>query len=167
MRSYPAPLSRGRISESVLAMRPHPSFRHGKPRIVCLRKIRGGRAPIGACSQCPHRHRCGSAPCLRRPSLRGRQSGALAFRRSTAVLAKDFTPWLGSGSAFPGITGCKREDPPRRQCSELLADRSHAPADRFPSRPGADCKSTHGHRSRSMFRCASRTRPLSERDAAP
>jgi len=27
-------------------------------------------------------------------------------------------------AALPGITGCKREDPPRRQCSEHLADRS-------------------------------------------
>jgi hypothetical protein len=27
-------------------------------------------------------------------------------------------------AAFPGTAGCKREDPPRRQCSELLADRS-------------------------------------------
>ena len=43
------------------------------------------------------------------------------------------------GSAFPGITGCRREDPPRRQCSELLADRPNAPADRFPSRPKAKC----------------------------
>ena len=27
-------------------------------------------------------------------------------------------------AALPGITGCKREDPPRRQCSEHLAGRS-------------------------------------------
>jgi hypothetical protein len=50
-------------------------------------------------------------------------SGALAFRRSTTALAR-LLPLTQLQAALPGITGCKREDPPRCQCSEHLADRS-------------------------------------------
>ena len=35
------------------------------------------------------------------------------------------------------------------------------------SRPGAECKSARGHRSRSVFRCASRTRPSPRARCAP
>src|SRR5208282_2604407 len=77
-----------------------------------LPQTRGGGAPTGA-------------PSWPRQRARPRvQRDALASRRSTAALAKALTPRLSSGPAFPEITGCKREDPPRRQCSELLADRS-------------------------------------------
>jgi len=51
------------------------------------------------------------------------ERSALAFRRSTAALAR-LLPLTQLRAAFPGTAGCKREDPPRRQCSELLADRS-------------------------------------------
>jgi len=58
----------------------------------------------------------------------GRDSGLkalspLASRRSTAALT-ELWPSAQLRAALPGITGCKREDPPRRQCSEHLADRS-------------------------------------------
>src|SRR6202045_4205711 len=46
---------------------------------------------------------------------------------------------LGLGSAqaaLPGITGCKREDPLRRQCSEHLAVR-HAPDGTMPKPPAS------------------------------
>ena len=48
---------------------------------------------------------------------------ALASRRSTAALAR-LLPLTQLRAALPGITECKREDPPRRQCSEHLAGRS-------------------------------------------
>jgi hypothetical protein len=54
---------------------------------------------------------------------RALSASALASRRSTAALAT----LLGLAqprAALPGITGCKLEDPPRRQCSEHLAGRS-------------------------------------------
>jgi len=51
------------------------------------------------------------------------QRDALASRRSTAAFAR-LLPLTQPRAALPGITGCKREDPPRRQCSEHLADRS-------------------------------------------
>ena len=44
-----------------------------------------------------------------------------ALRRGTR---QGFDPSAQLRAALPGITGCKREDPPRRQCSEHLADRS-------------------------------------------
>ena len=55
---------------------------------------------------------------------------AHASRRSTAVLAR-LLPLAQPRAAFPGITGCKREDPPRCQCSELLTVR-HVPDERGP-----------------------------------
>src|SRR6202030_3719319 len=64
--------------------------------------------------------------CCHLDALRARprvQRNALAFRRSTAALIR-LLPLTQLRAAFPGITGCKREDPPRCQCSELLADRS-------------------------------------------
>jgi hypothetical protein len=64
--------------------------------------------------------------CRHPYALRARprvQRNALAFRRSTAVLVR-LLPLTQLRAAFPGTAGCKREDPPRRQCSELLADRS-------------------------------------------
>ena len=56
-------------------------------------------------------------------------------------------------AALPGITGCKREDPPRRQCSEHLAVRSRAGRDVAQ----AACKaratnSARRHRTRSVSR---------------
>jgi hypothetical protein len=42
-------------------------------------------------------------------------------------------------AALPGIAGCKREDPPRRQCSEHLADRQQGRTVDARYRPGAQC----------------------------
>ena len=55
-------------------------------------------------------------------------AGALAFRRPTAALAGVLPP-ARLQAALPGITGCKREDPLRHQCSEHLAVRSRAGRD--------------------------------------
>jgi len=64
---------------------------------------------------------------------RGPISGPLAFRRSSAVMRRDFIP-DSAWAALPGITGCKREDPLRHQCSEHLAVR-HAPDGLIPKPP--------------------------------
>jgi len=94
-------------------------------------QIKGGGAPVGATVSEPHH----ASRCCHLHALRMRRaphkrmlptacaSGALASRRSTAVSQPQ--------AAFPGITGCKREDPPRCQCSELLTVR-HVPDERGP-----------------------------------
>ena len=91
---------------------------------------KGGGAPIGAIQP-------GSASSLMRrralfpspPPLAGEvRRGTPAFRRSTAVSPRFSHP--GSArAALPGITGSKREDPLRHQCSEHLAVRSRAGRD--------------------------------------
>jgi len=63
--------------------------------------------------------------------------------------------FLGLGSAqaaLPGITGCKREDPLRHQCSEHLAVR-HAPDGTMPKPPAsAVYRRAHENRPRSALR---------------
>jgi hypothetical protein len=63
-----------------------------------------------------------------RLNMHGRGSGLYrkparlpALRRGTR---QGSYPLAQLRAALPGITGCEREDPPRRQCSEHLADRS-------------------------------------------
>ena len=71
--------------------------------------------------------RCGARyvrPCPALP--RDLKSGALAFRRSTAVMRRGFYPPTRFRAALPGITGSKRENPLRHQCSQHLAVRSRA-----------------------------------------
>jgi len=76
-------------------------------------------------------------------SLGPHGAGALAFRRPTA--ASEVFLGLGSAqAALPGITGCKREDPLRHQCSEHLAVR-HAPDGTMPKPPAS-----------AVYRCAAR-----------
>ena len=82
----------------------------------------GGGAPNGAPIQLPRRN----ARAQPRPD-----TGPLAFRRSSAVMRREpDSAW----AALPGITGCKREDPLRHQCSEHLAVR-HAPDGLMPKPP--------------------------------
>jgi len=57
---------------------------------------------------------CGSALLRKRARLSAPHRGA----------HRSFDPSAQPRAALPGITGCKREDPPRRQCSEHLADQS-------------------------------------------
>ena len=61
------------------------------------------------------------------PALaRDLKGGALAFRRPTAVMRRGPYPRTRLRAALPGITGSKREDPLRHQCSQHLAVRSRA-----------------------------------------
>jgi hypothetical protein len=106
----------------MLAAQPRPSFADQSHEAFASKKK--GRRSAGR-RNCPvgprHAIRCCHPNALRaRPRV---QRDALAFRRSTAVLAR-LLPLTQPRAAFPGTAGCKREDPPRRQCSELLADRS-------------------------------------------
>jgi hypothetical protein len=82
-------------------------------------------------------------PLVGGPRPRGPHgAGALAFRRPTAA-SEVFA--LGSAqAALPGITGCKREDPLRHQCSEHLAVR-HVPDGTMPKPPAS-----------AVYRCARR-----------
>ena len=94
-------------------------------------------------------------------SLRG---GALAFRRSTAVMRRGSYPPTRFRAALPGITGSKREDPLRHQCSQHLAVRSRAGR----SMPRTARKHGVSPRFREPlsfhFRKYPRERPLRERD---
>src|ERR1700692_3348399 len=86
-------------------------------------------------------------------------SGAAARSSERARLSalhrgarRGFDPSAQLRAAFPGITGCKRDDPPRRQCSELLADRSWCARSWAHRPPGCGvCRSARGDRSRSTF----------------
>ncbi len=62
--------------------------------------------------------------------------GALASRRSTAALAKAFTPWLSPDRASCAPDRCL-VGLPGPQCSELLADRSSCRTGGVLGRPGA------------------------------
>jgi hypothetical protein len=108
--------------------------------------MKGGGAPVGAIVS------WGLAMQRMTPSLCA--SGEAARPSGRARLAalhrgvRRGHPSAQLRAAFPGITGCKREDPPRRQCSELLADR-HVPDERCPeaARSGL-CRSARGRRAR-------------------
>jgi hypothetical protein len=115
------PRSRGAICARVL-----PSHYKKGPS----HKSEGSGAPRDASSEERARHSGAAAGLILflLPACGGSQEGGpLAFRRSTAVVPA----W----AALPGITGCKREDPPRRQCSEHLAVRSRAGRDVAQNRP--------------------------------
>ena len=95
-------------------------------------KKKGGGAPISASTgfrpaaereSLPAYAARASRPC---PALaRDQSGGALAFRRPTAVMRRGLTS-TRLRAALPGITGSKREDPLRHQCSQHLAVRSRA-----------------------------------------
>jgi hypothetical protein len=131
---------RGEASEPVLAARWRPSYRHGLSASLPKIKAKGGGAPKSAV----HWSRiCG---CGARLAI-----GALAFRRSTAVLTEvsrprlfDFRPgFLGRGS--------RRRYPLCAYPSPAEAPRAPAviPADMMPQgRPGAVCETARRHRTR-------------------
>ena len=79
------------------------------------------------------------APSLLPALARDESGGALALRRPPRSCAEGFDPPTRPRAALPGITGCKREDPPRRQCSEHLALRSRAGGFDAQGRPELQC----------------------------
>ena len=112
----------------------HPSFasrfKKALPRASLEKK--GGGAPISASTGFrPAAERKACQRMRRAPSLSpangaGSNGGALAFRRPTAVMRRGALPSTRFRAALPGITGSKREDPLRHQCSQHLAVRSRA-----------------------------------------
>ena len=123
----PSPFSRCAFASEV-------SPRHGKkalPSSAALQK-EGRRAPLGA----PR----GSVLAAEGLKPAARPASTIASSRyragekrwrprltaPTAVMRRRVSPPTRPRAALPGNTGCKREDPPRRQCSEHLALRSRA-----------------------------------------
>jgi hypothetical protein len=137
LRSHgpPPPLSRGRIILPRSRGAPlRPSYVHATVRKPFEPPLKEGRrsakrrttgfrpaAERKACLRCGARY---IRPC---PALaRDLKSGALAFRRATAVMRRGSYPSTRFRAALPGITGSKRENPLRHQCSQHLAVRSRA-----------------------------------------
>src|SRR5579859_7955752 len=107
------------------------------------KKIKGGGAPTGAYAlqprHAPRRYRLSPLRARRAPrscdvtaATRFGRARLSALRRGTR---QGFYLLAQLRPAFPGIAGCKREDPPRRQCSELLTGQVVMPADRLPKPP--------------------------------
>ncbi len=129
----PLPAQRREVTCSpVLAMRLgiRACPRHGKkalPTFSPFKKKGGGRrsAHLGirprcsrtkACCGCGERHRFFPLP-------RGIETAAPSPYGAHRGHAPKVLPSNSARAALPGIAGCKREDPPRRQCSQHLADR--------------------------------------------
>ena len=98
---------------------------------------KGGGAPISASTGVRPAAEKKACQRMRRapassPSRTARESFEAApspFGAPPRLCAEGVTLRLGFKAALPGIAGCKREDPPRRQCSEHLALRSRAGGD--------------------------------------
>ena len=71
-----------------------------------------------------------------RASMRRRSRGPISGTARLSALLRGHAPGFPdlAWAALPGITGCKREDPLRHQCSEHLAVR-HAPDGLIPKPP--------------------------------
>ena len=128
-------------------------FTNGPPN-----KRRGGGAPKDAGGRYRGSRQQAERACLKRSSRRALLLGsALAFRRSTAVLAEI----LSSAQSGPALHG---SDDMRYPGSQLLADLRRGRPGEFPNRPNTVCETAPGHRARSTFRIASGKRPsVSER----
>ena len=99
------------------------------------------------------------------PRLRGRDWRQRARLSALHHGSRGRYPSTRPRAALPGTTGCKREDPPRHQCSEHLAVRSRAGRDDAQSRPARAVTPRPGYRSRSALGVPSRRRPC-ERDGS-
>ena len=145
---------------------PKKSRRQGKPsqeatptkrRQKFLPRTKGGGAPTSASTGKPHRNAMRRASVLRSSDTGGLGSpGSLERARSPfgapPRLSEVFTP-ARLQAALPGITGCKREDPLRHQCSEHLAVR-HAPDGTLPKPP---VRAVYGYAHENRSRSASRS----------
>ncbi len=143
----PSPASRGRMTcDPVLAMRLRIRVlpRHCKkalPKASPTKK--GGGAPTGALSLEPHQRM--------RPRSQRRP---LAFRRSTAALARADASTIGSAPVprflRPGFIGRYPLSPVSSQPRSAETGRS-AGRSGTQSRPGAACETARGNRTRSTF----------------
>ncbi len=116
--------SRGALLRPSHSSRFKKAASNGREAVCLLPLNEGGGAPNGA----PKSKVAASgkpSPDVAASLIRG----PLAFRRSSAVMRQGFSIPNSARAALPGITGSKREDPLRHQCSEHLAVRSRAGRD--------------------------------------
>ena len=144
------------MHDLVLAMRLHPSCcsRCKKGRL----NNKGGEAPKGAPSTCPHQIGCG------RVLSGGRSPSGAPPRLSPATRRlADSAPGHASWDVDPaGATRLHLSQ--SRDCTSRTG-RSTGVTDAR-SRPGAECKSARRHRSRSVFRLAFRKASLTMSETA-
>ncbi len=135
----------------------HPSYLHGTKKSLQTNKGRRSaeRRVLRDRGHAQAERRLYIALSRRAPLL----ANALAFRRSTAALAR-FSGLAQSGPALHGSGDV------RYPGSQLLADRRRGRPGEFPNRPNTVCETAPGHRARSTFRIASGKRPADERAAA-
>ena len=158
---------KGKQSRSRGALRARVLQQERKPLLFRLQINKGRRSAGRRKRNRPHHtNRC------RHPSaLRARRaprtirlheppaSGALAFRRSTAALARllplafDFRP------GFLECAGANGSTLPDASAASTSRTGHSAGRDDARSRPGAVCETARGNRTRSTFRIASRKRP--------
>ena len=126
---FPSPAFAGEdktILFSRRARRPRFAYHHNNKALLDSPPAHkeGSGAPRGASNQCPRhtskRHRLN----VRGARKRAKKSGRARLPALHCGTRQGSYPLAQLRAALPGITGCKREDPPRRQCSEHLADRS-------------------------------------------
>jgi hypothetical protein len=161
---------------SVLAMpfRTRVLFKPGKatPRSIAKKipPLKEGRRSAKRRTGCRIEKRCGARPFSRLPLYgedRGRRDLMERARSPFGAPPRHFAEVLSPArlrAALPGITGCKREDPLRHQCSEHLAVR-HAPDGTMPKPPvSAVYRYAPENRSRSASRSTLAKGVLRERD---
>src|SRR5208282_4374520 len=160
----PSPRARGEVKKQIrsrdaLTSELCPSHAQASSSL----KNKGGGAPTDASDRRPHRTDAARACPLFLSRLR---RGGQRERARLSALHRGIRgcyPSTRPRAALPGTTGCKREDPPRHQCSEHLAVRSRAGRDDAQSRPTRVVTPRPGYRSRSALGVPSRRRPR-ERD---
>ncbi len=152
------PLSRGRKDKRFRSRGKREQMRNNErhERLASLKQE--GRRSAERRTIGPHRQAMRRAPFLLSSLRRTEVAGDLKKWSGRARLSaphRGIRGFLGLGSAqaaLPGITGCKREDPLRHQCSEHLAVR-HAPDGTMPKPPvSAVYGRAHENRSRSAPR---------------
>ena len=104
-------------------------------------------------------------------TARARQSALACRRPATALTCGALAPWAQLQARLPGTrtrNGIRRAGVTRPFLSQSSGCTPHTGRSTGEhdarSRSGAVCKSARKHRPRSVFGCASRTRPSSERD---
>jgi hypothetical protein len=106
-------------------------------------------------------------------TARARQSALACRRPATALTCGALAPWAQLQARLPGTrtrNGIRWAGVTRPFLSQSSGCTPHTGRSTGEhdarSRSGAVCKSARKHRPRSVFGCASRTRPLSERDSS-
>jgi hypothetical protein len=148
-RSAPDPPPPGEGEECTLpisrrAFAPELCFTLQESPSKCPPHNKGGRAPFGASTGNRLRRRRRTASLLRtrrapsllsRVSLRDRNGGALALRRSTAVMRRKFAPPTRPGPRFLELPGANGRTLPGASAAST-SHSGHAPEGTMPRPPG-------------------------------